>query len=157
MIEWIAIGGLVAWALRAQTTAQELDDVDAIDNEPMMTFSNGVRLLAKAIARQEGFGVPGAAPTRNHNPGDLTGTRWTGVVSGAENLAVFATDADGWDALHRQLQLIADGRSGVYSRQMTIAQMAEHYAPKPNPAVWAANVAAFAGFTPDTTLDTVFS
>lgn len=157
MIEWIVLGGLAAWAATAQTAAtQQLDDVSTIDGDPMVTFGAGVVVFAQSIARQEGFGVPGARPTRNHNPGNLTGRMWTGQVD-AQGFAIFATDAQGWDALYRQLQLIANGRSRVYSPQMTIAQMAAKYSPKPDPTTWADNVSAFAGFTPDTTLDTVFA
>lgn len=156
MIEWIVAGGLAAWALRAQQTAQQLDDISTIDSQPMITYGPGVVLFAQAIARQEGFGVPGARPTRNNNPGNLTGTMWSGRVDDG-GFAVFATAADGWDALFRQLQTIANGRSRVYSPDMTIATMATLYSPKPDPTTWAANVAAFAGFTPDTTLTTVFT
>lgn len=157
MIEWIALGGLAVWAATSQGAAtQQLDDISTIDGDAMVTFGAGVVLFAKSIGRQEGFGVPGARPTRNHNPGNLTGRMWTGRVD-AQGFAVFASDADGWDALYRQLQLIANGRSHVYTPQMTIAQMAAKYSPKPDPMTWADNVSAFSGFTPETTLDTVFA
>lgn len=57
--------------------------------------------LAQAIAQQEGFGVPGARPTRNHNPGDIRG--WGAYPVDAEGFAVFPDDATGWAKLMQDL------------------------------------------------------
>lgn len=54
--------------------------------------------LAQAIATLEGFGIPGARPTRDNNPGDVRrATGMTGTDSGG--IATFADQGDGWDAL----------------------------------------------------------
>src|SRR6185437_4031555 len=36
-----------------------------------LSEDRAVTLLARLISREEGFGIPGALPTRDHNPGDL--------------------------------------------------------------------------------------
>jgi DNA-binding Xre family transcriptional regulator len=76
--------------------------------------------LAQLIARQEGFGIPGAKPTRDHNPGDLEHAphieAWDGKIG------IEPSDDAGWADLERQIQLYA-------SRGMTIQHMIEIYAP----------------------------
>lgn len=57
--------------------------------------------LARAIAAQEGFGVAGARPTRNHNPGDLRG--WFPYPADADGFTIFPDDATGWAALKQDL------------------------------------------------------
>lgn len=154
MIEWIALGGLAAWAFRAQTTAQQLDDGDTIDNNMFTQYAPGVVAFAKAVSRAEGFGVPGATPTLAHNPGDLKRGDLGWGTMGAESLTKYPDDNAGWDALYRQWQLVADGQSHVYTRSMSILDAAKHYAPE-DPINWSANVAAFLGVTPDTSLDSL--
>lgn len=41
---------------------------DSIEGEPLTRRES---LLATLIAKREGFGIPGALPTRQNNPGDL--------------------------------------------------------------------------------------
>jgi len=57
--------------------------------------------MAKAIAEQEGFGVPGARPTRNCNPGDLRS--WPGYPQDDGGFSIFPDDATGWEKLHLDL------------------------------------------------------
>jgi hypothetical protein len=157
VIEWIAIGGATIWAMSKQRAAQVLDDTN---NSYVTVYSGLVRHFAQAISRQEGFGIPGAVPTTANNPGDLcdpTGALFGLPLMGSESIVVFPDAASGWDALYRQIQLIADGRSSVYTLNMTIADMANHYAPIPDPATWANNVAGFLGVTPDTPLALVLT
>lgn len=157
MIEWIVIGGATLWAFSKQRTAQEIDDTSS---SAVTLYTPSVRHFAQAIARAEGYGVVGAVPTNANNPGDLcdpTGALFGLPTMGNESIVVFPDPASGWDALYRQLQLIADGRSSVYTLDMSIADMALHYAPTPDPMTWASNVAAFAGVTPDTPLSLVLS
>lgn len=61
-----------------------------------MTQSN-LDALVRAIAEREGFGVPGARPTRNHNPGDLRG--WPGCATDARGFSIFPDDETGWAKL----------------------------------------------------------
>lgn len=97
--------------------------------------------FAAAIAQAEGYGVAGALPTRNNNPGDLKG--WPGVPADANGYSVFPTAQAGWNALQQQLDDIAAGESSYYTPDMTIAQMGQIWAGgDPN---WAANVAAALG------------
>jgi hypothetical protein len=158
MIEWIVLGsGAVwLWAKSSSSSTQQLDD----SSQTIVTqYSTGVRSFAQAIARAEGFGIVGSLPTTANNPGSLTdptGSIFGLPTLGTESLVQFPTPASGWDALYRQLQLIADGQSAVYTIDLTIAQMAQRYAPN-DPTTWAGNVAAFAGYTPDTPLSMVLT
>lgn len=104
-------------------------------------YSNArVEKLALAIGRAEGFGVPGAKPTINRNPGDLK--------SNGE-YKVFRSNKAGWAALHAQLVRIIEGRSQVYTLDTTIAQMGQRYA---GGQQWAKNVAKVLGVPESTTL-----
>lgn len=109
--------------------------------------------LADAIARAEGFGVKGARPTRNNNPGDIrtAGAVYPGqrrVASG--RYIVFTTPAAGWAALHAQLEHIVQGRSKHYTLNTTLNQMAKRYAEDSRP--WIANVSKRLGVPGNTTL-----
>jgi hypothetical protein len=80
-------------------------------------------LLARLIAKEEGFGVPGAIPTVRNNPGDLShapNASHEGIAP--DSVGIEPSAADGWADLERQLQLYA-------SRGLTLGQMAEIYAP----------------------------
>jgi len=57
--------------------------------------------IAQAIAKKEGFYVPGSIAARNNNPGNLRSWGSTPIVSG---YAKFATVQDGWNALYSQIQ-----------------------------------------------------
>lgn len=76
--------------------------------------------IAQLIARQEGFGVPGALPTRTHNPGDLTHA--PGITAWDHKIGIEPNDEEGWADLERQLTLYAQ-------RGLTIRQMVSVYAP----------------------------
>ena len=89
--------------------------------------------LAQAIATAEGYGVPNAIPTVRNNPGDL---KLNGLT-----ITTFKTPAEGWEALHRQLDLIVSGGSAHYTLDMTIAEMAATWTTTEQTA-WAANVVA---------------
>lgn len=80
--------------------------------------------LARLIAKEEGFGIPGKIPTTHHNPGDLRHSpHSTHDPSAPEAIGQIDTDEHGWDDLERQLQLYA-------SRGLTLRQMiVDYYAP----------------------------
>jgi hypothetical protein len=108
--------------------------------EPIMPAGSQ---FAAAIANAEGFGISGAIPTRNNNPGDLK--NWPGVPADPNGYSVFPSAQAGWDALQQQLDSIAAGASAYYTPEMSIAQMGQVWASgDPN---WAANVAAYLGTT----------
>jgi hypothetical protein len=72
--------------------------------------------LAQLIGKREGFGVTGALPTRNNNPGDLMHAPGEDHPADAPNsIGSFPTPQQGWAALEEQLQRWAD-------RGLTIAQ-----------------------------------
>jgi hypothetical protein len=86
-------------------------------------------IMVAAISRAEGAGVVGSKPNCLHNPGAL---RKSGRYE------KFHTDAEGRAALRHQLLLIAQGRSRVYSLDMSLQQMGKRYASDPQ---WAEHVA----------------
>lgn len=102
--------------------------------------------LAQAIAREEGFGIPGTLPTRNNNPGDLRhAPDETHPADAPDSVGAFPDPADGWAMLERQLQLYA-------SRGQTVQVMIEdNYAPptENDSAQYLANVCAWVPCTPD--------
>lgn len=80
-------------------------------------------LLARLIAREEGFGIPGAIPTTHHNPGDLRHSPHSQHTPDAPDaIGQIDTDEHGWADLERQLVLFAN-------RGSTLAQLAFAYAP----------------------------
>jgi hypothetical protein len=102
--------------------------------------SQRVDALAVAIARTEGFYAGRTKPARLHNPGDL---KHNGQYIRYRN------DADGFAALRAQLVRIVQGQSRAYSLDMSIRQMARHYATS---ALWPRNVARVLGISETTTL-----
>jgi hypothetical protein len=82
-------------------------------------------LLARLIAKREGFGLPDVIPTERHNPGDLIhapNASHEGI--GPNDVGIEPSDEQGWADLEHQLQLYA-------GRQMTLQQMVYDYAPPP--------------------------
>jgi hypothetical protein len=80
--------------------------------------------LAHLIAQREGFGIPGAIPTRDNNPGDLRHSPHASHAGeGSNAIGIIDTLADGWADLERQLQLYA--KRGLTLRDMII----NYYAP----------------------------
>lgn len=65
-------------------------------------------LLARLIAQEEGFGIPGAQPTRKNNPGDLRHSPHSSHDGeGSDDIGIIDTVQDGWADLERQLQIFA--------------------------------------------------
>lgn len=79
--------------------------------------------LAQLIAQEEGYGIPGALPTRNNNPGDLRHSPHSfHAITDPDGIGRISKVADGWADLERQLHLYA-------ARGMTIAQAIYQFAP----------------------------
>lgn len=61
--------------------------------------------FTQAVAREEGFGVPGTRPTRNNNPGDLEYHEWMVTFGGKletgahPRFASFPTSEQGFSAM----------------------------------------------------------
>lgn len=139
-------GAIVALALLwwKRPRATVTTDYEVIGVAPT---SSGAAAFAQAIAKAEGFSVPGSIPQTRNNPGNLK-------LSGS-SITTFQTAADGWNALYKQLGLIVNGRSPYYNLSMTIAQMGNVWAPTGDnnvPGAWARNVAAALGVPVSTPL-----
>lgn len=79
--------------------------------------------LARLIAKEEGYGEPGAIPTTHNNPGDLRHSpHSTHPVDKPNAIGQIDTPEEGWADLERQLQIYA-------KRGLTLRQMVEIYAP----------------------------
>lgn len=92
--------------------------------------------VAEAVAKAEGYGVPGAIPTVRNNPGNIR--------SSAGPIATYATPEDGWNALYRQLSGMLDG-SALYPPDWTIEQVAARYTGESAYMNWARIVAGELG------------
>lgn len=145
-LAWLG-GALLLLGARGAAAADNLDGV------PMLTRFD-VGPLAEAIARAEGFYAVGPTiPKAAHNPGNLKrGDVGFGTTAGG--ITIFASDADGWTALRRQLLLIFEGRSRYYQPTMTLAEMARTWTATEQSA-WAANVARGLGVPVSTRLQDV--
>jgi hypothetical protein len=115
------------------------------------------QVLARAIAKAEGFGVKGALPTRLHNPGDIRASRgvhYPGQVGlNRHGYVIFKNDAAGFAALENLLDKIVTGESRFYTVNTTLQQMAKRYATSPT---WVRNVAKSLKVTPGTFLFEIF-
>ena len=110
-----------------------------------------VDILARAIARAEGFGRKGTLPTRCHNAGDikaLKNYRFPGQVGILKQYVVFKNDKTGWEALQHQINKIVAGESR-YTVNLTLKQLGKRYAES---GIWPRVVAKYLRTTPDTTL-----
>jgi hypothetical protein len=112
-----------------------------------------VKKVAEAIAVAEGYGKPGPTQQAN-NPGNLArgdvgcGCIQTGGPHGAL-ITKYANAAEGWTALTNQVGMMLNGKSHVYSINMSIAEVAQKWCGDPN---WAFNVARCLEVNPLTTL-----
>jgi hypothetical protein len=104
--------------------------------------------IAYAIARAEGFFVPGSLPARLNNPGSLKDPS-TG------QLRAFTTIEEGWAALKQQIVRMLNGTSAFYKPSMTIREVAAIYTGGDKPAAWANIVAQTLGVNPDTQLQDI--
>jgi hypothetical protein len=111
-------GGLLLLFFFTKQAAAETVDV----GDPMQpdSWPSGDRIwdVCRAIAHAEGFDVPGKAPQKLNNPGDLSpgdehGFATAGLAEyhGGSYVIHFATAQDGWNALYAKFANIADGSS----------------------------------------------
>jgi hypothetical protein len=104
--------------------------------------------IAELIAREEGYGIPGAIPTTHDNPGDLRHSPHSFHGAGAPDaIGSIDTPEDGWADLVRQLDLYA-------ARGLTLAQAIYEWAPpnENNTAAYLAYVVSGLGISADTPL-----
>ncbi len=117
--------------------------------------------LMQAIARQEGFQLPGSRAERNNNPGNLNYEPWMAqrysaaletIPPGykeAPRFACFPTGMDGWDAMRELLRLDYAG--------LTIREALRKWAPAGDGndvSSYEKNVCQGTGMTPETVLTT---
>jgi hypothetical protein len=126
-----------------------------------VTVTPQLATLASAIQTQEGY-YPGSVAFTNNNPGNLVFAGQPGATAGANGFAVFDSYQDGLNALYNQLNLYATGACGACGGQpLTISQMANIYAPagqgSNDPSLYATNMAAALGVSPDTLLSSALS
>lgn len=103
-------------------------------------------LLARLIAKEEGFGITGDVPTRDNNPGDLRHSPHSSHQGeGPNDIGIIPSAAEGWADLERQLQLYAE-------RGLTLEQAVYEFAPptENDSAQYLAFVVAGGGWTNDT-------
>jgi hypothetical protein len=108
------------------------------------TVYAGIKRIAEAIAKAEGFGVPGAIPTIRHNPGNIRS------LQAPYPIATYSSDAEGWAALYKQVGRMVAG-SALYPKGWTIEQVAQRYTGEARYMDWARNVARELG-VPTTTV-----
>jgi hypothetical protein len=92
-------------------------------SSPYILANEAMTLLARLIAKQEGFGIPGAIPTTHNSPGDLRhAPHASHEGEGSNDIGIEPTVADGWADLERQLKLYAE-------RGLTLRQAIYEFAP----------------------------
>src|SRR5580698_9606897 len=81
-----------------------------------------VSKLARLIAQEEGYGIPGDIPTMDNNPGDLRHSPHSFHAGDPNAIGQIDTPQDGWADLERQLNLYA-------ARGMNLQQAIYEFAP----------------------------
>jgi hypothetical protein len=113
--------------------------------------SDPIAAVAEAIARAEGYYVPGSLPQRANNPGGL---RLYGETAG---ITQFQTPEQGWQALYSQLEWVAAGLSQYYQPSMNWWEFGAVWTGGDNAATWTRNVTAYLGLAPDSPIgQTIF-
>jgi hypothetical protein len=115
-----------------------------------VTMDRPTHVLAKAIARAEGFYVKSTIPNRLHNPGDIRSHSlhaYPGQIGLKHGYVVFKNDRAGWVALEHQITRMAEGSSKIYNVNMTLNQFSHRYAESPT---WVKNVSSILGVTSNT-------
>lgn len=105
-------------------------------------------LLAKLIAKEEGFGKPGAIPTTHNNPGDLRHSPHSQHPGDPNAIGQIDTPEHGWEDLEGQI--ILDEH-----RHLTLRQFVAKFAPasENNTARYLQDLCV--GLVADQTLDTI--
>lgn len=123
----------------------------AANSQASMNSSPKISSIAAAIAHAEGFGQSGAIPTRANNPGDLKlGDLGNGAINGK---TIFATAEDGWNALRKQIGLMASGGSDYYQPTDTWRRIAQVWVGTSDYPNWMNTVTSDLDVEPDSTLE----
>lgn len=123
-----------------------------ITNDPA-SWPTGDKIwdVARAIAMAEGYNVPGAVPFVLNNPGDISDGKDTygAQFHSGSNVTHFPDPHTGWTWLYNKLSNAAQGRSHVYSPDMTWTQFAQKWAG--DWQNWLNNVTRALGVDPEST------
>lgn len=118
------------------------------------TWPSGDRVwdCCRAIAREEGYQVPGSVPGRLNNPGDISdgANKFGSEAHSGSSVTTFPDAGTGWQWLYTKLMNGATGQSHVYLPSLSWYQVGAIWAP-PNADAWAENVAAGLGVDPGDT------
>lgn len=137
-------------AVKLSTPSNSTDNPDtyftgdnvAIVAEDQDTWPGGNAIwdVARAIAVAEGYGRVGKAPTVLNNPGDISdGMNTFGSEQHSGSHVTHFPDAQtGWNWLYNKLHNIQNGKSDVYSNNMTWTTLAQKWAANWQP--WVNNV-----------------
>jgi hypothetical protein len=104
--------------------------------------------VIEAIAREEGYGIPGAIPTRDNNPGDIIYGSFAKAHGAIQDgrFAKWPTSQDGFAAMRA---LLLQHYAG-----MPLGDALNKWAPpiENNTSSYTANVCKWTGLTPETIL-----
>ena len=118
------------------------------------TWPTGDRIwqIAQAIAIAEGYNLPTSNPFRLNNPGDISDgfMEFGGEPHSGSDVTRFPDAQTGWQWLYDKLSRIAQGKSAVYSPQMTWVQLAQKWAG--NWQNWVGNVTTELNVQPNSTI-----
>src|SRR5688572_30319331 len=89
----LGLGALLLYLTRPEGTVTTSESYDLPTNYPPAIIN-----AAQAIARAEGFYVPGSIPQRANNPGNIKVLGWTGPR--LADIPVFDSVEQGWTALY---------------------------------------------------------
>jgi hypothetical protein len=123
-----------------------------------MTFPQPMTLI-HAVARMEGYYVPGSRPNRNNNPGDLEYHSWMSSLGGKlepdtatqkGRFAIFPSEDQGFTALKMLF-------SFPLYKGKTLTEVFNTYAPQGENLTneYLENVCEWTGASPDTIIDTL--
>jgi hypothetical protein len=121
------------------------------------TWPTGDKLwsIAQAIAVAEGYNCPEGKitnPFRLNNPGDISDgyAQFGGEPHSGSNVTNFPDAQTGWQWLYDKLARIVEGKSAVYSPQMTWTQLAQKWAG--DWENWLGNITKELGVDPGSTI-----
>jgi hypothetical protein len=118
---------------------------------PTQPLPRGTMTFLQAVAREEGFYIPGTRPYRNNNPGDIEWGKFTqahGATHGDPRFAVFPTAEAGFAAMRALFQC------GAY-KGLTVSQALNRWAPpvENQTNAYIANVCKWTSLTADRIID----
>lgn len=110
-------------------------------------YSDGdpIGAVCNAVARAEGYNVPGSNPFKLNNPGDISdgAEQFGSEAHSGSSVTHFPDPETGWQWLYNKWANIVGGVSTVYSPDMSWDQLAQKWAG--NWTAWSTNVTNYLG------------